>query len=106
MSDERDREYDNFGKDEVRMRELARVKAAFALTEGAAQRKEVACTCHPDDSPTPCQRKYATHHCWRSAVYDETRAALIELKNRDRSPVEEKILDYLKRVERALDGTF
>jgi hypothetical protein len=65
-----------------------------------------ACTCSPDDSPVPCQRKFTSSYCWRSAVYDETRAALIELKNRDRSPIEERFLDYLKRVERALDGAY
>jgi hypothetical protein len=64
------------------------------------------CCCHPDDAPIPCPRKFATHHCWRAAVYDETRAAIIELKNRDQSQAEVKLLDYLKRVERALDGTY
>lgn len=73
----------------------------------AAEAKEDTrtCACHPDDAPIPCPRKFATHHCWHAAVYQETRAAIIELKNRDQSPAEIKFLDYLKRVERALDGT-
>lgn len=64
------------------------------------------CTCHPDDRPEPCSRKFATHHCWRAAVYDETREAMIKLKGKDRSSIEQSLLDYLMRVERALDGTF
>lgn len=64
------------------------------------------CTCHPDDAPVPCPRKFATHHCWRAAVYDETRAEMIALKNVDRNPNEQKLLNYLMRVERALDGTY
>lgn len=64
------------------------------------------CTCHPDDAPIPCPRKFATHHCWRAAVYNETREQLILFKNRDRTPEEQKALDFLMRVERALDGTY
>ena len=64
------------------------------------------CTCHPDDRPEPCTRKFATSHCWRAAVYDETREAIVALKNSDRSPLEQKFLDHLMRVERALDGTY
>jgi hypothetical protein len=64
------------------------------------------CTCHPDDAPVPCPRKFATHHCWRAAVYDETRRAVVNFKNTDISPAQQRLLDYLKRVERALDGTF
>jgi len=64
------------------------------------------CCCHPDDAPIPCPRKFATHHCWRAAVYAETFQAMVDLKNRDRQPHEQKMLDYLMRVERALDGSF
>ena len=64
------------------------------------------CCCHPDDRPIPCPRKFATHHCWRAAVYDETRNGMIDLKNRDRNPAEQMFLNYLMRVERALDGTY
>jgi hypothetical protein len=64
------------------------------------------CTCHPDDRPNPCTRKFATSECWRAAVYKETWDALIAIKSRDRSVEEERFLNYLKRVERALDGTF
>ena len=63
------------------------------------------CTCHPDDAPLPCPRKFAAHHCWRVAVYEETRKTVVEL-NRDTTVAELKLLDYLKRVERALDGTY
>lgn len=72
----------------------------------AAMRDDRKCCCHPDDAPVPCPRKFATHHCWRAAVYYETREAVVALKNRDTSPAEQKMLDYLKRVERALDGSF
>jgi hypothetical protein len=64
------------------------------------------CTCHPDDRPAPCPRKFATHDCWRAAVYAETREHIVFLKNRDRQPIEQEMLDYFMRVERALDGTF
>lgn len=64
------------------------------------------CCCHPDDRPIPCPRKFATHHCWRAAVYDETRNGMIDLKNKDRNPAEQMFLNYLMRVERALDGTY
>lgn len=64
------------------------------------------CTCHPDDAPIPCPRKFATHHCWRAAVYEETRAQLVLFKGRDRTPEEQKALVFLMRVERALDGTY
>lgn len=64
------------------------------------------CTCHPDDAPVPCPRKFATHHCWRAAVYEETRAHIVKLKNVDRHPVEQEMLNYFMRVERALDGTY
>lgn len=64
------------------------------------------CTCHPDDRPVPCTRKFATSHCWRAAVYQETRDAIVLLKNRDRSTAEQEFLSHLMRVERALDGTF
>jgi hypothetical protein len=75
-------------------------KAADAKTDN---RK---CTCHPDDRPIPCIRKFATRHCWRAAVYEETREAVISLKNMDRNSGEQSFLDYLMRVERALDGTY
>lgn len=64
------------------------------------------CTCHPDDRPEPCPRRFATSHCWRSAVYSETWEAMVRLKNQDRNPAEQLMLNYLMRVEHALDGTF
>ena len=65
-----------------------------------------ACTCQPDDRPDPCTRKFATGHCWRAAVYQETRGHIVKLKNVDRESIEQEMLDYFMRVERALDGTF
>lgn len=64
------------------------------------------CTCHPDDRPVPCPRKFATNHCWRAAVYEDARETIVSLKNRDRSYSEQEFLKHLMRVERALDGTF
>lgn len=64
------------------------------------------CACHPDDRPEPCPRKFATHHCWRAAVYDETKAHIVQLKGSDRNSVEQEMLNYFMRVERALDGTY
>lgn len=64
------------------------------------------CTCHPDDRPEPCTRKFATSHCWRAAVYLETRETIVSLKGRDRNTAEQEFLHHLMRVERALDGTF
>ena len=61
------------------------------------------CTCHPDDAPRPCPRKFAAHHCWKAAVYEEARKAIIELKNRDTTVMEQRFLNFLKRVERALE---
>lgn len=79
---------------------------AIPIEAACPEQDDRKCTCHADDAPIPCPRKFATHHCWRAAVYQETREAIIELKNRDTSPVELKLLGYLKRVERALDGTY
>lgn len=64
------------------------------------------CSCHPDDAPVPRPRKFAAHPCWRAAVYEETRNSIVYLKNRDTTPSEQELLKYLKRVERALDGTY
>lgn len=64
------------------------------------------CTCHPDDAPVPCPRKFATHHCWRAAVYQEVRDGIGALRCQDRNTQEQMMLDFLMRVDRALDGTF
>lgn len=61
------------------------------------------CTCHPDDAPVPCPRKYATHDCWRAAVLDETQTNIAYLKGRDRDQREQAWLDYLMRVRRAVE---
>lgn len=60
------------------------------------------CSCHPDDRPEPCPRKQASSECWRAAVYEETNQAIIDLKGRDRSELEQKLLDYFMRVRRAV----
>ena len=62
------------------------------------------CTCHPNDRPEPCERKYALTDCWRSAVLQETQLYIVHLKNKDRQPHEQSQLDYLMRVRRAFDG--
>lgn len=79
------------------------------MSDQAAEAKQDnrTCSCHPDDDrPIPCPRKFAIHHCWRAAVYDETRSHIVLLKNTDRNSIEQQMLDYFMRVERALDGTF
>lgn len=63
----------------------------------------LACTCHPDDRPEPCQRKHGHIHCWQAAVFADTRKLIVALKNVDRSPLEQSILNYAMRVERALE---
>lgn len=61
------------------------------------------CTCHPDDRPEPCERKFATRDCWRSAVLAETQRHIVQLKNRDRNPIEQEMLNYFMRVRTALE---
>lgn len=39
------------------------------------------------------------------AVLEETQRYIVELKNRDRQPNEQKLLDYLMRVRDALEGS-
>jgi hypothetical protein len=60
-------------------------------------------TCYPGEGPLPCPRKFALRDCWRSAVLDETQGHIVRLKNRDRRPDEELLLNYLKRVRCALE---
>jgi hypothetical protein len=61
------------------------------------------CTCYPGERPEPCERQFAYHHCWRSAVQKETQALIVALKNRDRGAYEQLILDYAMRVRTALE---
>jgi hypothetical protein len=61
------------------------------------------CTCYPGEGPVPCQRKHAYHECWRAAVLEETRAGIVQIKGRDRQPVEQALLDYMMRVRTALE---
>jgi hypothetical protein len=62
-----------------------------------------ACSCYPGEGPEPCTRKHALRECWRVAVLAETQEAIVELKNKDRRPVEQTVLEYLMRVRTALD---
>ena len=73
--------------------------------EGMAQAANEArpCSCYPGERPVPCERKFASRDCWRSAVLKETQANIVALKNRDRQPHEQVLLDYLMRVRNCLE---
>jgi hypothetical protein len=72
-----------------------------AIGMSAAER---GCTCHPDERPEPCEHKYAFRDCWRSAVLKETQSRIVWLKNHDRQPHEQALLDYMMRVRTALEA--
>jgi hypothetical protein len=74
-------------------------------TTGCAEAKPDtrSCTCHPDERPSPCERKHAYHDCWKEAVRRETQATIVALKNRDRNRYEQLLLDYAMRVRTALE---
>ena len=61
------------------------------------------CSCYPGEGPLPCPLKHALRDCWRAAVLDETQQHIVRLKNQDRHPSEELLLQYLKRVRCALE---
>lgn len=61
------------------------------------------CTCYPGEGPVPCTRKFALRDCWRAAVLSQTQEHIVALKNRDRQPHEQRLLDYLMRVRTALE---
>lgn len=61
------------------------------------------CTCYPGEGPEPCTRQYALRDCWRVAVLDETQKLIVALKNRDRQPHEQALLDYCMRVRNVLE---
>jgi hypothetical protein len=61
------------------------------------------CSCYPGERPEPCERKHAFRDCWRSAVLKETQQHIVALKNRDRSPVEQEMLNYFMRVRTAVE---
>lgn len=69
----------------------------------AVETKPRACTCYPGEGPWPCEGKHALRDCWRAAVIDETQKHIVALKNRDRQPHEQSLLDYLMRVRCALE---
>jgi len=75
------------------------------ITEAGQNVDTRTCTCHPSERPIPCPRKFAFRECWRAAVLDETQRHIIALKNRDRQPHEQALLDHLMRVRTALEGT-
>jgi hypothetical protein len=61
------------------------------------------CTCYPGEGPIPCTRKFASRECWQAAVLAETQQLIVGLKNRDRQPPEQTLLDYAMRVRTALE---
>lgn len=61
------------------------------------------CSCYPGEGPIPCPKKHALRHCWRAAVLEETQQGIVELKNRDRQPHEQALLDYMMRVRNVLE---
>ena len=61
------------------------------------------CSCYPGEGPQPCTKQHALRECWRVAVLAETQEAIVELKNKDRRPVEQTLLEYLMRVRTVLD---
>jgi hypothetical protein len=61
------------------------------------------CTCYPGEGPDPCPRRFALRDCWRAVVREETQSYIVALKNRDRQPHEQALLDYLMRVRQCLD---
>ena len=74
--------------------------------DGTAQEAKAdtrACTCYPGEGPSPCPRRFALRDCWRKAVLEETQLNIVALKNRDRSPVEQALLNYMMRVRNALE---
>ena len=76
---------------------------AFGNAMEAAAESFRQCTCYPGEGPQPCEHKYALHDCWRAAVMKETQQHIVALKNRDRQPHEQKLLDYLMRVRKCLE---
>lgn len=61
------------------------------------------CSCFPGERPEPCERKHAFRDCWRAAVLKETQDNIVAMKNRDRGPAEQAVLDYFMRVRTALE---
>lgn len=61
------------------------------------------CACFPGEGPDPCTRQFALRDCWRVALLAETQGYIVALKNRDRQPHEQRLLDYLMRIRTALE---
>jgi hypothetical protein len=79
-------------------------KAGFADDPVMAEATDTrTCTCYPGEGPDPCPRKFALRDCWRVAVLDETQRHIVRLKNQDRHPPEQALLDYLMRVRNCLE---
>lgn len=89
-------------RDEVCLPQMVAQRCAQLENEAKADTRN--CTCFPGERPEPCERKFASRDCWRSAVLKETQANIVALKNRDRQPHEQILLDYLMRVRTALEN--
>ena len=75
-----------------------------AKQSNEAQAKDTRrCTCFPGEGPIPCTRQHALRQCWRVAVLAETQQNIVMLKNQDRNPGEQVLLDYLMRVRNCLE---
>ena len=70
---------------------------------GEAKADTRTCTCYPGEGPDPCPRQHALRDCWRVAVLKETNENIVMLKNRDRQPYEQTLLNYLMRVRNCLE---
>lgn len=79
------------------------IDAEFHTMMATEAKDARSCTCYPGEGPLPCPRKHALRDCWRAAVIDETQKNIVALKNRDRQPHEQALLDYLMRVRCALE---
>lgn len=80
--------------------------AGFASDPAMDQTVDAApqgCSCYPGEGPLPCPGKQALRDCWRAAVMEETQRHIVALKNRDRHPPEQALLDYMTRVRCALE---
>ncbi len=91
---------DNEGHDPQGFLNTPNYSHSFAAEAKADTRT---CSCYPGEGPLPCTKQHALRDCWRVAVLAETNQNIVALKNQDRQPHEQKLLDYLMRVRAALD---
>lgn len=45
------------------------------MPEAAKSKDTRSCTCHPDEAPTPCRRKYASRDCKLADIAERIRYA-------------------------------